>query len=227
MSSSRETDPLPAPPVWRLYAAVAGACLLFAAALATRDRLSVWLSTGLAAALAMTLCFWVAGPSLRRLFRTRPGNVLQGLAGGVAMAWLTHLLYPPTVALLPNLAQQVEGLYADLTAPPGLVAALPVLVLVVVAEECIWRGVLVDAVLGNAAGGRRMLAAVVLSSLVYTLPQLGSGSPVLFALALVCGVVWAAQRLWSRSLVTPTLTHLVWNLLVFVAFPLEQVTPPA
>ncbi|MDY7095486.1 MAG: CPBP family intramembrane glutamic endopeptidase [Acidobacteriota bacterium] len=226
MSRSRERDRAPAAPAWRLYAAVAGSCLLFAAALATRDRVSVWLSTGMAAALAMTLCFWVDGPALRRLFRTRPGNVLQGLAGGVVMALLTHLLYPVTVALLPNLAQQVRGLYADLAAPPGLVAALPVLVVVVVAEECIWRGVLMDAVLGNAAGGRRMVAAVVLSSLIYTLPQLGSGSPVLFALALVCGLVWAAQRLWSRSLVTPTLTHLTWNLLVFVAFPLERVNPP-
>jgi membrane protease YdiL (CAAX protease family) len=195
--------------------------------LATRDQISVWLSTGVAAALSLTLCFSVHGPALRQLFRTRPGNILQGLAGGGAMALLTHLLYPPSVAWLPHLADQVRGLYADLAAPPGLVAAMPVLVVVVVAEECIWRGVLVDAIRAKGAARLRPLAAVILSSLIYTLPQLGSGSPVLFALALACGLVWAAQRLWSRSLVTPTLTHLTWNLLVFVAFPLERINPPA
>ena len=218
MSARRRRDAAPGQgPRKRLYAVVAIATLAFAAALAAKDTVSVWWSTTAAAGLSLTLAATVHGRALRRSLRWRRRDVAFGVGGGILMAGATHLLYPLGKATAPGLAPDVAALYGELRAPPGVLAALPLLVLVVAAEEVIWRGLLIDAL----SLRRRLPAAVLASSLFYTLPQVGSGSAVLFGLAIVCGALWGAERVWTRSLLAPTLTHLVWNLLVFVAFPLE------
>lgn len=217
MSPEHRSTADPPPPRKRLYAVVAVATVAFAAALAAKGVVSVWWTTTAAAVLSLVLAAWVDRRGLARSFRWRRRDAAIGLVGGVAMAGATHLLYPLGRTLIPALASDVTALYADLQAPPGVLAALPLLVLVAVAEEVVWRGLLIDAL----SLSRHLPAAVLASSLFYTLPQVGSGSAVLFGLAVVCGALWGAERVWTRGLLAPTLTHLVWNLLVFVAFPLE------
>jgi membrane protease YdiL (CAAX protease family) len=53
------------------------------------------------------------------------------------------------------------------------------------------------------------------------LPQIAFRSPLLVVVALVCGLIWGALRVWTKGLVAPLLAHLLWNLLVFVLFPVE------
>ncbi|MDX1649841.1 MAG: CPBP family glutamic-type intramembrane protease [Myxococcota bacterium] len=205
-----------ASPSWtRLALGVAGASVTLAVALALRGAVNIWLATGAFAAISLPLLLALWGPAARRALRPRPRRLLWGAVAGVALAAASHLLHPLACALVPSLEPAVRGLYAELAAPPGPVAALPVLGVVVLTEELAWRGPLLERLagrLGEAGGLAAHLA-------VYTAPQLVSASPVLIALALGCGLVWGALRLRLGGMDAAFACHLVWAVLVFVAFP--------
>ena len=93
--------------------------------------------------------------------------------------------------------------------------AFPVLVLVVTAEEIVWRGLGIDVFSRHTSAQN----AVLLSAVLYTLPQVAFRSPLLVVVAFLCGVVWGALRVHTKGLTAPLLAHLVWDLLVFVLFP--------
>lgn len=194
-------------------AAIVGvvATVSFGLALGLRKQVDVWPSTALAAVLSGGLALAVAHPTLRSRLRGgwRP-LVVGPLAGGV-LVLLTHLLYRATSALAPGITEEVAQLYASLEAWPGPIGGLPVLVLAVIAEELVWRGVLLEALLERAP---RAAAAAVATGL-YALPQAVTGSWIPVALALGLGAVWTAQRLRSGGLLEPLLCHLVWSTAVF------------
>lgn len=176
---------------------------------------SVWRVTGIVAGLSLLLLGLLDGRALAPLLAWRTRSVALGISAGLAMAGATYLLFPVGEALIPSLHGEVARLYGQLHTPPGPLRALPVLVLVVLAEELLFRGVLVKALL--PFGG---VAAVGGAALLYALPQLGTGSPLLISLALCCGLLWGLLRVLANDLLTPLLAHLVWDLLVFVFVPL-------
>ena len=48
------------------------------------------------------------------------------------------------------------------------------------------------------------------------------GSPLLVAVALLCGMAWGTLRAVSGSLVPGLLAHLVWDISVFLWLPLDS-----
>ncbi len=203
----------------RIWLATAVATVALGTALSL-SSLNVWLTTGLAALVTLILVAWVCPDEARRELTEAPRRMDVVLIGAGALCTLPYLAYPTAVSVVPPLAAEVERLYAWVQAPPGPVAAFPVLVGVVVCEEVIYRGLLYRALEERTSGPWPTLIAAAL----YTLPQIGSGSWALSLLALGCGLVWTLQRAWSGSLWAPLLTHLLFNLAVLVTFPLT--TPP-
>jgi membrane protease YdiL (CAAX protease family) len=187
----------------------------FCVAMGLRETVNIWLGTGTAALVAIAL-LRVSGNanalSLRAVSRT---GAALGLAVGVAMSIATWVLYPISAELVPAIQAEVTKLYALLRQPPGPVWAFPVLVLVVAAEELVWRGLAID-VLGKTG---KTLRPVLLSSLIYMLPQVAFRSPLLVLVAFVCGMVWGLLRVRTGGLAAPLVAHLVWDILVFVLFP--------
>jgi len=137
-----------------------------------------------------------------------------GLGVGVAMTLTTYALFHMAVVLVPPLDAEVEGLYA-LTRVERLPLALACTLLIIVAEELLWRGLMLDEL-------ERLMpraAAQTLSVLSYGLAQLGSGSLVVFALAVVCGSIWMLERRFAGSLLAPLLSHLIWTPIVILVWP--------
>ena len=198
-------------------AIVAVATVLFALSLALRAHVNVWLTIGASAVLLLAtttlgrgeLPLWGKFPPARA--------IAVGVGAGGLMALVTHLAYPPVAELVPSIATEVGGLYADLRQTPGPVLGAPLLLLAVAAEEAVWRGVLVR----QMEKSRGPLAIVLVATMAYAVPQAFSGSWVLVLVALGCGAFWTFLRVWSGSVVVPALTHAVWNLVVFVALPLQ------
>ena len=56
--------------------------------------------------------------------------------------------------------------------------------------------------------------------MLYVLPQLAGGVPLLIVAATLLGALFATQRLVTGRLVDPLLTHVVWSVSVFVVVPL-------
>ncbi len=204
-------------PVRRGAIAVAVATLAFWLSLRLHTEVSVWASTATAAVAAAAVAAATWWRRLVVLLRRDSWRwMLVGLAVGVFMALATHLVYPLAAALLPPIESEVERLYRQLQAPPGRLAAIPILVAVVVVEELVWRGILVDVLRPRL----RAPAVIIAASLLYALPQIGSASWLLIFVSVGCGAIWTSLRLWSGGLRAPLACHLTWDALVFVAFPL-------
>lgn len=208
------TDPTPLSVSPRAaWLAVTVAVVALSLALALRERVGVWVATGLAAGVGIAAATIAARAELRRRLKASRGWISMAIALGAVMALATHALHPLGVAVVPGLEEHVASLYRELRDPPGPRAALPVLAAVVLAEELVFRGLLV-ALLERWAMSRAAL--VVIATAIYVVPQIASGSIVLIALAASCGAVWTWQRVVSGSVLVPLITHALWDVLVFV-----------
>ena len=159
----------------------------------------------------------VAGPDARARWVSRPGaGVLRGGASAAVLVaaswagWLVRDIVPVDVTT------EVEGLYAVLRRPPGPVLGLPLMVITILGEEIIFRGLLQDAV-RKRLGSR---VAVVLPAVLYALANVGSGTWILPCVALVLGGLWGMLAERSRSLWLPFTCHVLWDLGLFVFVPL-------
>jgi len=193
------------------------ACVVaFCIAMGLREELNIWIGTGAAAVASVTLLWMGARPTLRSILeRPTAVSLAVGIAVGIAMSLATWWLYPLSIAVLPTVEGEVETLYALLRQPPGPMRAFPLLLLVVAAEELIWRGLAID-LFSKALGAPR---AVLLSALLYILPQIAFRSPLLIIVAALCGLLWGTLRVRFDGLAAPVAAHIVWDFLVFVMYP--------
>ena len=189
----------------------------FCLAMGLREVLNIWIGTGSAAVISILLLRRLSSPPS---LQENDDPVRSGIAGvlvGLVMSMATWVLYPISVDFVPAIGVEVPKLYGLLRQFPGPVWAFPALVLVVAAEELVWRGLAID-LFSKSFGAS---GAVLFASLVYVLPQIAFRSPLLVAVALACGLVWGALRVRTHGLLAPLIAHLTWDLLVFVLFPVE------
>ena len=180
-----------------------------------RGEVNLWLLSAVAGALSLAAALRVAKPRWRDLWPLQYREIALGCAVGAGMYLATWALFPPVGAAMPWVGADAKALYGWLDEPPGPVAALPVVCLLIAVEEIVWRGVAVDLL-----GVGRHTRTWAIATLLYAIPHLASGSLLLVALALACGAVWTALRLTTGSLSASTTSHLVWSLCAFVFFPL-------
>ena len=189
----------------------------FSLAMGLREVLNIWIGTGSAAVISILLLRRLSSPPSLQANEDPVRSGIAGLLVGLVMSMATWVLYPISVDFIPAIGVEVPKLYGLLRQFPGPVWAFPVLVLVVGAEELVWRGLAID-LFSKSLGAS---GAVLLASLVYVLPQIAFRSPLLVIVALLCGLVWGALRVRTHGLLAPLVAHLTWDLLVFVLFPVE------
>lgn len=184
--------------------------------LLTADRgVLPWIG-GTAAVLSLAGAALV-GPEARARWGSRPVRGVV-LGTGVAAVLVAASLAGWSVrGLLPvDITTEVSGLYAVLRRPPGPVAGFPLMVVTIVGEEILFRGVLQDAL--RARLGPR--AAVGLAAVAYALANLGSGTWILPLVALVLGGLWGLLAERSGGLWVPLACHILWDAALFVVVPL-------
>lgn len=198
------------------WLALLSICVWLTATLST-GQLGLWPAIGSAAVVLGVIVLGVDGARSRLLLRPTLRLLLLGCAAGAAMAAATYLLYPISVRLLPFLAGDTAKLYAAFRGPsPALASAA--LLPVILGEELVWRG----AVQGTLVRRLGTARGIVLAAVVYALVHAPTGSPVLVAAALGCGLVWGALRTSTGSLVPTLVAHLLWNGLVLLWFPVDR-----
>jgi membrane protease YdiL (CAAX protease family) len=147
----------------------------------------------------------------------QPSVALVGsLILGIVLAVASWALGPRAATWIPQLGNEVQALYATLHRAPGPLRAVPILALSVLAEELIWRGAIVDWLLSKNLSAAHV---TLLATAAYVLPMVCSGSWLLVAVALTLGTVLTIQRLYLRSWLPCFVTHLTWNVLIFVVHP--------
>jgi membrane protease YdiL (CAAX protease family) len=198
-------------------AAVALGTILFGAAIAARDLVDPWLTNSGAAIVAIALSAAVLRAELRSLLAFRLPDALLAAGLGVLMVAATHLAFRIAVELAPSWGRTVSTLYQTIgETTPGATIAVPLIALIVTAEELLWRGVAIGLTRRRWPRGTAAGAAVAL----YAAPQLIGGSWVLIAAAVAVGAVFTCQRLLTGRITDPLITHLVWSASIFSLVPL-------
>jgi len=193
------------------------ACMVvWLVAAASARLLGIWLAVG-GAAVGLGGAVFVLDHTAARSLAPRMRLAFAGAGAGCLMVAVTYLLYPPLARLSPLIATGTARLYASFRALPPVIASLALLP-VIIGEELVWRGV-VQTELVRRIGPWR---GVILAALAYALAHAPLGSPLLVAVALLCGMAWGTLRAVSGSLVPSLLAHLVWDLLVLLWLPLDS-----
>lgn len=109
--------------------------------------------------------------------------------------------------------EQVQLLYEALQ-PSSLLSWLLLFLIVIPGEEIVWRAVALEKL------ALQPLPAILLATALYMLSLIFSISPLLLLAALCGGILWGSLYLWKKNILLPLLSHLVFDLLLLVLFPL-------
>jgi len=112
---------------------------------------------------------------------------------------------------------QVHSIYQLRDGQNPLYIALLLLFLIGPAEEIFWRGY-VQRTIGKKYGE---WVAVFAATAIYALAHVWAGNFMLVMAALVCGGFWALIYKWNKNIVTVIISHAIWDVMVFVLFPIK------
>lgn len=182
------------------------------------DRFAgLWLGNAIAATIGITLGLWAIRRQSPKLFSNWKRELLPGVFVGLGLVLFTQLGTRWVLLQCPVARQELTRLYTLLETPPGPTRASPVLLLVVVAEELVFRG----AVTTYLQERFRPVQVAVLATGLYTLPLIASGSWLLPLVGVTLGGVWTIARQRSHGLTIPLLCHALFSLTTFVWLPIS------
>ena len=150
---------------------------------------------------------------MRNQLRPTVQKLVIGIAAGLVMIAVTQLAFPLAVQWVPAVANSTSTLYGAFGAATPL--KLAVMLLIILCEEMVWRGVVQSALSRQFAAP----AAAVLAAAAYAVAHTPVGSPLLSLVALCCGLYWSALRALTKSLVPSLVAHVLWDLTVLVWVP--------
>lgn len=143
-------------------------------------------------------------------------NILLGIGTGAALFAFFYVSMQLMDWLhLSSLTKDVSRLYKIYQ--PELVFHYIVLFLIIIpSEEIFWRGYIQT----KLSEKFRALISIPLSVLMYALPLLYAQNTALLLAGIFAGLVWSLLFHWKKSLSLVITSHLVFDLLLIVIFPL-------
>jgi uncharacterized protein len=84
-------------------------------------------------------------------------------------------------------------------------------------EELFWRGFVQKRLLHYF----RPLASIFIGALLYASVHIYSGTLILMFAAFLSGLIWGALYLWKRSMPLVIVSHIVFDLMIFIILPLK------
>ncbi|WP_221563616.1 CPBP family intramembrane glutamic endopeptidase [Alkalihalobacillus sp. TS-13] len=140
-------------------------------------------------------------------------NVMVAVGSGIFIYGFFAIGKLLVILFIPSLFIQLENLYRMIS-PETLWHTLLVFIIIIPAEEWFWRGYVQNRLHGTVR------FRVIISVLLYGGAHLASGSILLVLAALFAGFVWALLYEKTKNIWVPLMSHLVFDLLLFVLFPL-------
>lgn len=158
---------------------------------------------------------------IRGRFPLREGARWSDLLIGAAAGIFLYAVFAVGRALadrvLPFAASQVSAVYALRMQAPAWVIA-PVLALVIgPGEELFWRGLVQWGLVQRLGVGRGWGAAAILYGLVH----LVAANAMLVIAATVAGAFWGALYIRIGRIAPVVVSHILWDLTVFLIFPFQ------
>lgn len=174
-----------------------------------------WTMTG--SACTLSLCATMFNPGWWRKVRVTPADIFLGIAIAVALWGVFWIGDKLSQTMFDFARPQVDTIYSMKEGEsPWLLTAL-MLFLIGPAEEIFWRGYVQQ----KLSERWNPNAGFVVATLIYALVHAGSCNFMLTMAALVAGVAWGLlYRLYPQRFVAIILSHALWDVAVFIWFPI-------
>ncbi|KON89306.1 CAAX protease [Sporosarcina globispora] len=125
--------------------------------------------------------------------------------------WVGYSLFD--ILSLP-FVNQIDKLYGRFS--PSLIWHYIVLILIIIpGEEVFWRGFVQKRLMKHTT----VKLSIILSSILYSSVHFYSGYWMLALAALIAGLFWGWLYAWKRSVPLVIVSHLIFDLFMFVLFP--------
>lgn len=204
--------------------------LAFSIALACALFLPLFASGGIGAfdfwwwmaanAVLLTLCAFLLDTGYGRRIRNDfaaavPAKILLGVLSAAVLYvvfWAGNELSALLFSWAPS---SIAAVYDFKRGASLLRVVLTIGLLIGPGEEIFWRGFLQEGL--RARMGKK--GAVACATLCYTLVHFTSANPMLLVAAAVCGTFWGILYEWKRSVLLNIVSHVLWDLTVFVLLP--------
>lgn len=188
-------------------------CLMFSPW--TAPHLSFWacMTTAAVILIGISLCLV---PDFKTQWHFSPKEIAIGIASAAILwgiFWIGDKLSSMMFAFAKPEVNAIYGLKGN--GNPWLIGAALLLV-IGPAEEIFWRGTVLRAFLGRF----RWPLAVMLAAAIYSLVHILSLNFMLVMAALACGIFWSLLYAWRRDLAAVTISHCLWDVAVFLIFPI-------
>jgi hypothetical protein len=181
--------------------------------------MSFWIPMAMTSGACAVLGLLLSPESRRRIREDlrsgMTGKVLLGLLSAAILYLVFWIGNGAVRFLLPVTGEGIDRVYTVADGTPRIVIFAWIALVIGPAEEILWRGVI------QAASARNWSrwTGFGLAALLYAAVHVTSGNPMLVVAAAVCGIFWGLLYLWKQSIVLNTVSHVVWDLSVFLWFP--------
>lgn len=172
-------------------------------------RLSLAAATLAGSALILT-------PKRIQLFSVRPRDIAIGVASALLLYAIFWMGQQIALGIFPFATEQISNVYATRAQLDPLWVGLLLFFLLGPSEEIFWRG-FVQRQLSERFSAQR---ALLMTTASYALVHIWTLNIMLICAAAVAGLFWGWLYERERSLLSVMLSHALWDVLIFVIFPL-------
>lgn len=182
----------------------------------TAGMFNFWFAMSISASILWLLSIFL-GKNFSKQFSFSSKEVALGLVSAVALYGVFYLGNYLSTDWFDFAKPQIGNIYSMKDGNNLYLVGVLLLILIGPAEEIFWRGY-VQRTLGNKYGD---WTAFILTTLVYTLVHIWSFNFMLIMAAMVCGAFWGLMFMFNKkNLVSLVISHAVWDLSVFILFPI-------
>ncbi|MBO5805827.1 MAG: CPBP family intramembrane metalloprotease [Tidjanibacter sp.] len=185
----------------------------------TAPHLNFWLAMSLSGIVLALISFSLGGGYLKRSLKEdfRLSDIPLGVAIGALLWAIFWVGDKVAVWMFPFAEGQIGTIYAMRDGTSWTLIGLLLFLVVGPAEEIFWRGY-VQHSLGEKFSPT---IAFLATTAIYTLVHIWSLNFMLLVAAAVAGGLWGLMyRLWPKRLWALVISHAVWDMAVFVLFPI-------
>ena len=178
-----------------------------------------WMTTSILLLLAVVQ--FVDGQWRRELAADLRDHPFHKIVLGILSALVLYIIFwlgnQASRYLFAGAGGDISAVYAFKQQASVLRIALLMIFVIGPGEELFWRGFL-QRRFEDLLGGR---SGWLLATGVYTAVHLASGNPILVLAAGICGLFWGWLYWKRRSLLLNAVSHTIWDIAVFLLFPLN------
>ena len=181
----------------------------------TSQFFNFWIAMAISATILITISL-TQRKSILDQFNFNWKAIGFGLLSAVVL-WMVFYLNDFFSKMLFDFARpQVDSIYAMKEGQNKILLILGLLFIIGPAEEIFWRGYVQDRLIGKYGEW----TAFIITTLIYALVHIWSFNFMLVMAALICGIFWGLMYRYSKNLVPLVISHAVWDVAVFILFPI-------